>query len=369
MKTAIYPLSADPLTNGHLDIIKRASKVFNKLIVAIGNNFSKDYLFEIKEREEITKKVLQNYKNLEILSFNCLLTDLAKQKNVNYIVRGFRNSNDYLHELSLYQNYLSQNSNLEFINLFSNKEFISSSAIKEIASLHGDIHTQAPLLSKFKLEQKLHQQKIITVTGLMGGGKSFFIENLKKSAKEKQVHSIDFDKLGHRVLANPILKTELDLKLKLPEKFKKLHQTEYRKELAKQVFSSENKLKQLENFLLPWILLELRKELKNKKGLILLEIPLLIEKNLPYLSNNQVVLIQTEKDFRYQNLLRKGLNIEDIKAREKHQLDFKTKEIKLQKQIKADNFGKILKIRNSQQGFEPSLDIEWLDNYFRGDIR
>lgn len=376
MKTAIYPLSADPITNGHLDIIKRASKIFDKVVVAIGNNSSKNYLFNIKEREEITRQVLKNHKNLEIVSFDCLLTDLAKQKNINFIVRGFRNSNDYLHELNLYQNYLSQDSNLDFINLFSSKEFISSTAIKEIANLHGQIHNQVPLLTKFKLEEKLHKQTIIGITGVFGSGKTNFTKFLEKEFSEKkqtkflekilnyfeiktdfkQIHTIDFDKLTHTVLNKIEIREQIIKSLKLTEvfNFKTLHRVspaDFRKKLAKEVFVSKAKLSQLENILFPWIFLELRQELKNKQGVIFLETPLLIEKKLSYLCNNNVIIINSDKNFRYTNLLKNGFSQAEIENREKYQLTNHKKKLVLNKQIKLDNFGKILEIKNTAKGY------------------
>jgi pantetheine-phosphate adenylyltransferase len=370
MKTAIYPLSADPITNGHIDIIKRASKIFDKVIVAIGNNFSKKYLFNIKEREEIAKQVLKNYENLEILNFDSLLTDFAKEQNVNLIVRGFRNSNDYLHELNLYQNYHSQDSRLEFINLFSNKEFISSTAVKEIASLHGDVHNQVPLLVKAKLEEKIHNQKIIAVTGLIGSGKSYFIKKFIQKNPQEQISHISFDALSHTALSSLEIKKEVvkELALRAQEvDVSNLTDLEFRQKIAKEVFLDKQKLSKLEDILLPRILLLLRKELKNKTGLIFLEIPLLVEKKLSYLSNNRTILINSKKSFRYSNLIKKGFSETEIKNREAHQFDYFTKKNLLLEQIKIHKFGNLLEINNTQNGFSLTQDFlktEDLIQYF-----
>ena len=366
MKTAIYPLSADPITNGHLDIIYRATKIFDEVIVAIGNNFSKKYLFDIKDRENITRKVLKSYsfsKNLEILSFDCLLTDLAYQKRINFIVRGFRNSNDYLHELNLYQNYLSQNSNLEFINLFSSKEFISSTAVKEIANLNGEIHTQVPILVKQNLEKKLHKQKFIAVTGEFGSGKSTLIQKIIKQNPDKKIDWIDFDKLGHLILKNPNLKEEiiqkLDLKWNLKEFLEKSSkssnqkkteqkqeylETFFRQKLAAEVFTDLTNLKKLTSHLLPLILIEFRKQVKQKSGLILLEIPLLAEQNLEYLASNQIILVKNDSNNRIQNLKKIGYTDLEIEQRLNSQLKYEKKRFEIQKQIKTDNFGKLVEI-------------------------
>ena len=91
MSVAVYPGSFDPITNGHIDIIKRGSKIFDKIIVGVLVNVDKKHLFEIDERVKLIKRVTNDIENVEVISFNGLLVDLLKEYNANVILKGLRN--------------------------------------------------------------------------------------------------------------------------------------------------------------------------------------------------------------------------------------------------------------------------------------
>lgn len=141
MKIAIYPGSFDPLTNGHLDIIKRASKMFDKLVIAVLKNNKKNALFSIEERVDILKKLTIDIKNVEVDFFDGLLIDFAREKNAIVIVRGLRAITDFDYELQLAQTNKVIANELETIFLTTNLKYsyLSSSIVKEIASFGGDI--------------------------------------------------------------------------------------------------------------------------------------------------------------------------------------------------------------------------------------
>ena len=145
-KIAIYPGTFDPITFGHIDVIKKGLKLFDKIIVAISDGENKDYLFNSFERIEIVKKALfsdlkLNNKKIKIISFTSLTTDLCKRYKANIILRGLRAVSDFEYEFQLAGMNRKLNNNIETLFLMSDIEnqIISSKFVKEIAKLKGDI--------------------------------------------------------------------------------------------------------------------------------------------------------------------------------------------------------------------------------------
>jgi len=145
-KIGIYPGTFDPITNGHIDVIKRSLKIVNKLIVAVSNDYSKDYLFSSEERVSIIKNSLfkdLNFdkKRLKILSFNTLTTSLCKKNNATIIFRGLRAASDFEYEFQLAGMNRQLDKKIETVFLMSDpdKQVISSKFVKEIAKLDGKI--------------------------------------------------------------------------------------------------------------------------------------------------------------------------------------------------------------------------------------
>ena len=145
-KVAIYPGTFDPITYGHIDVIKKGLKLFDKIIVAVSDVDNKDYLFDIDERIEIIKKALFtdlkfNKKKITIISFLSLTTDLCKKYKSNIILRGLRAVSDFEYEFQLAGMNRKLNSNVETLFLMSDVEnqIISSKLVKEIVKLKGNI--------------------------------------------------------------------------------------------------------------------------------------------------------------------------------------------------------------------------------------
>tara|TARA_Y100000817_G_C16577220_1_gene420265 strand:- start:75 stop:569 length:495 start_codon:yes stop_codon:yes gene_type:complete len=143
---AIYPGTFDPITYGHIDVIKKALKIVDKLIVAVSDGNSKNYLFDINERIEIVKKALfvdakLNKKKINVITFKTLTTSLCKKLNSNIILRGLRAVSDFEYEFQLAGMNRKLNKNIETIFVMSDVEnqIISSKFVKEIAELNGDI--------------------------------------------------------------------------------------------------------------------------------------------------------------------------------------------------------------------------------------
>lgn len=160
---AVYPGSFDPLTYGHLDIIKRAKKIFPELVVAVAQNPIKPTLFSLKERIEMLKKATRNMEGITIESFKGLIVDYCKEKNIKVIIRGLRMISDFEYEfqMALTNRKLSKEG-IETVFLMTHESYsyISSKLIKEIASLGGSLSEFVPPFVEKKLKEKLKGCKL-----------------------------------------------------------------------------------------------------------------------------------------------------------------------------------------------------------------
>jgi len=140
MKVAVYPGSFDPITLGHIDIIERALKVFEKVIVLVMENYRKNHLFTMEERISLIKKSLENYDNVSIEGYKGLLVDYMKERNIRFIVKGLRAISDFEYE---FQQHIVNSSFYDVETVFFMTKpiynFLSSSLVREIAFFGGDI--------------------------------------------------------------------------------------------------------------------------------------------------------------------------------------------------------------------------------------
>jgi pantetheine-phosphate adenylyltransferase len=157
MRTAIYPGSFDPLTNGHLDLIERAVKLFDRVVVAVASNQDKQPLFSLAERVELVREAIKHIPNVEVDSFDRLLVDYVNQRNAQAIVRGLRAISDFEFEfqLALMNRKLNEKVETIFMMPKDTYTFLSSRIIKEIARLGGDIHSFVPVHVQTALVEKL----------------------------------------------------------------------------------------------------------------------------------------------------------------------------------------------------------------------
>lgn len=139
--TAIYPGTFDPLTNGHLDLIERAAKMFDQVIVAVAHNPNKKPCFSLEERVELAKQIVSDLGNVTVIGFSGLLADLAKNHKANVLVRGIRAVSDFEYEFQLANMNRRLNPDLESVFLTPAEEnsFISSTLVKEVALHGGDV--------------------------------------------------------------------------------------------------------------------------------------------------------------------------------------------------------------------------------------
>ena len=157
MRIGIFPGSFDPLTLGHLDIIKRSKNICDKLIVAIARNSAKNALFTLEEREEMIRASCKDISGFfEIVVFNALVADYCRENGVNVIIRGIRSIVDYEYEKAIAGLNKRLAPDIETVFLFSSEEtdFISSHMVKEVASYHGDISSLVPEPISDRIRQK-----------------------------------------------------------------------------------------------------------------------------------------------------------------------------------------------------------------------
>ena len=161
MTRAIYPGSFDPITNGHLDIIERSSKMVDELVVGVLNNSAKNSLFSVEERVSMLKEMTREMPNVTVASFDGLLVDFMEQIDATIIIRGLRAISDYEYELQIAQTNHKVNPKVDTVFLTSSLEYayLSSTIVKEFASYGGDISQVVPKQLIDKIYAKYHITK------------------------------------------------------------------------------------------------------------------------------------------------------------------------------------------------------------------
>lgn len=146
MKTAIYPGSFDPITNGHLDIIERASRIFDKVIVAVLINVDKDGLFNIDERVALIEKVINKFNNVQVKCFKGLLVDFLRREESSILIKGLRGATDfeYEHQMALINKKLDDDVETLFMMANTDYSYVSSSMIKQVGMFGGCVKGLIP---------------------------------------------------------------------------------------------------------------------------------------------------------------------------------------------------------------------------------
>ena len=161
MLRAIYPGSFDPVTLGHLDIIKRSASMVDELIVGVLNNKAKSPLFSVEERVKMLEEVTKELPNVKVIPFAGLLVDFARQTEAKMIIRGLRAITDFEYELQMSQMNRKLEENVETVFLTTNLEYsyLSSSMVKEVAAFGGDISQLVPALVADKVNEKMKEKR------------------------------------------------------------------------------------------------------------------------------------------------------------------------------------------------------------------
>lgn len=373
MTTALYAFSGDPITFGHLDIINRAAHTFDQLIVAIGVNPNKKYTFSLQERELMAKESVTHLKNVTVASFTGLLIDFAYEQGVSIIIKGVRDQADFDYEKTLFQIGETHKLGIDTHLLFANPKLshVSSSTVKEIQKAQGMIHEYVPLFVKQFLEARISDQYILGVTGEIGVGKTWVSHQLVDLGQQAgiSVTNIELDQIGHDILQGSsqpgYKKVRLELSKTFGSKIRNKDGTINRKRLGEIVFREERQLSKLNQIMHTPLLVKLRRELQNKKGLILLNAALIAESDMAYLSNNNILLVKTNQILQRQRLKKKKFTDQQIKRRLASQHNFQQKKKKLNKIIRRDQHGQLWTLDNSQQNTSTEQLFKKIKAFFK----
>lgn len=348
MKKVIFPLSADPITFGHIHIIRLALKKFDFIYLLINSHQNKKYLLTQKERYLLTKMIIAQQENLKdkvkVFAYDELTAHFAIEKEVSFIIRGYRNSVDLEYEKSL--NFYNQNifPLLKTIYIKSQKKykFVSSSAVKTLMDYQGEVYQYIPLFIKKFFEQKKNIYRL-GVTGSIASGKTTFCKILaKEKINNLTIHHIDFDEIVSEIYKDiaegNFPKAEEQILKICNHSIKKVSKENVSRFIFKNMRNEKkkkNKLLMLQKILSPLIKIYSFQKIKNKKGIILFDAPLLVEYNMTEIVNKEVILLSSKNQVK--NLqLRDKLSFKQ--AEEKVRLVNTTEEKKILLEIKKCNF-------------------------------
>ena len=219
MKRAIYPGSFDPVTNGHVDIILRSSKIVDRLIVGVLNNSAKKSLFSVEERVSMLKELTKDLPNVEVTSFDGLLVDYMREIDASIIVRGLRAVTDFEYELQIAQTNHIENTDIETIFLTTNLQYsyLSSTIVKEFASYGGDISKFVPEQFVDRIYEKYNIKKIRGET--MSSKIEQIIDEIEEYIDNCKPHNFSSSKIV--VNRDEIDELLTELRMKTPEEIKR----------------------------------------------------------------------------------------------------------------------------------------------------
>lgn len=163
MRKVVYPGTFDPITNGHIDLVERACRLFDTVVLAVAASSRKQPLFSLSERVELVRGALSHLNNVEVCGFDCLLVDFVREKNAQAVLRGLRAVSDFEYEFQLANMNRALAPNMEslFLTPAEHLSYISSSIVREIATLQGDVSKFVPPSVARALAQKVAGQPVI----------------------------------------------------------------------------------------------------------------------------------------------------------------------------------------------------------------
>lgn len=357
---AIFPLSADPIHNGHLYVIEQVlqSGTVDQLICALGTNETKqsDYIFSDSERVQLAESVLRRYPNVAVEQFSGLLAEYAKQKQCDRIIRGVRDASDKAYEAELEQFNAGYGVHTEYIQASDDVRTIRSSAIKQAVVAGQFVHTTTFLQVKQALEERLAHRLWIGVTGNTASGKTTLCAQLIKHANDihnVNIHSIDADQLIHELYRSDE-SVQANLRTLFGEAVMDGGNVD-RSYIADIIFTNAEKRLQLAQLLHVPFQTALEQVSVRLSGIVLLDCAYLVEYGLLSLVNNNVILVTCSRS-------------EKIKrnARAEHILDHQFNEAELTQRItqahNSTEHGNLLVV-DSEQPINAAQIVEHLQRW------
>lgn len=360
MKSVIYALSGDPITHGHINIIDRALNTFDNVLVGLGINPKKKYTFKLKEREDLAKKVLLPYGNrVTVKSYSGLLADFAYENQIKTIIRGARNAADFDFERLLADINQGFRMGLETLLMVADQTLshISSSAVKELQENQAkNVKEYVPLIVKEALELRISGQYRLGVTGGIGNGKSYVSNKLVEINKNAtKLHVIDMDHVGRYILKESKEEIHRVIRANVAKKFGQDLLTDDSinsiniSELLKLLFDdaeTSSSRREFEEIMAEPIMHIIRKQLRDLKGIVLINSALFVEANICDLVNNNFIFVACPENIRIQRLQKRGYNDFQIKNRLSAQLTPETKLDTIKNYIKNESCGSIIEFNN-----------------------
>jgi pantetheine-phosphate adenylyltransferase len=360
MQKALYVGSFDPITNGHLDIVRRAKAQCEHLTIGLGINADKKYTFSLDERLAMVRRAVRDMPGVNIVTYNGLYVDYARINGFPVVIRGMR-KDDAQFEKLLFDVAATQKLGIETVMLWAGKdtEHISSSAVKELQKNQGRLEAFVPFDVKQRIEERISGQYILAVTGSIGCGKSYVCKQFEALGKAKNipVHNIDLDIIGHKILgdrkegiytqelfvqARASIARAFGAKILLPDGYID------RKMLGDVVFHEPTALAVLNEIIQEPLIIQTRaQEMVGKKGLVLLNAALIAETGISYMSNHNVVLVHADEATQMSRLSERGLSKEQTQRRVENQYNTEAKRAAIQEQIRRHSFGTIIELDNS----------------------
>ncbi len=364
MKKSIYPGSFDPITKWHLDMIERSARQTDTLLVWVGQNPDKKYMFSFPERVDMIdraiKSDIENALNIQVRAFSGLLVDFSYKQNVDTIIKWLRSSSDFEYEKSLHQAGETQKLDIETVLLIADqtKSHISSSMTKGVLKDQWNITDYTTLNVKHALEARMMWQYMVGVTGTIGSGKSYITQRFVELWDKYNipVFDIDLDKIGHYILWEWTEPGYKKAREELAQEFgPEIMQSDGfidRKILWPIVFGDPEKRNRLDEILKTPLQLQIRQEMIGKKWIILLNGALLAESGNTNLMNNNTLLIWVDEQVQSDRLKWRWHDNDEIQRRINSQYSSEKKQAILQSNIQSDKYGSLLNIENNGDNSE-----------------
>ncbi len=360
---AVYAFSADPITYGHINIVERMSRCFERCIVGIGRNPMKNYSFSLEIRKQLATQALKHLPNVEVLAFDGMMVDFAYEQGAKVIIKGVRNATDVDYEQTLHLVGVSQEMGIDTHLLFADPKLahVSSSVVKAMQIEQGFIHDYVPPVVKAAVEAKIANQLIIGVTGSIASGKTSLCAELIKQAEALSIpaHHINIDQIAHELLEGKTIAAPLfdDIKNQLLNLLGQeilVDGKMSRTLIATKIFSDSTLLRQFNQILEKPMSMLLRRSLKAKQGVILLDSALLLDVDWLQLINYRCVLCFVEEDLQRIRMQERGYSEEQQQQRLGSQFSNSEKEQQIIQAIEKTGYGKLWKM-NTQNSISADL--------------